>query len=90
MINSWEQHPFSFISAAAYPASPARQKSSFRSLFNKPPWLEASVFGDISSESARADIIKELQRGRRQDLHKTQLPALHLHCPSARKRYAGD
>jgi hypothetical protein len=31
-----------------------------------------------------------LRCGRRGDLHKSQLPALHLHCPSARERYAGD
>jgi hypothetical protein len=31
-----------------------------------------------------------LRCGRRGDLHKPQLPALHLHCPSARERYAGD
>jgi hypothetical protein len=31
-----------------------------------------------------------LRCGRRGDLHKPQLPALHLHCPSARKPYAGD
>ena len=40
--------------------------------------------------SPRGDIIKEFQHGRRGDLHKPQLPALHLHCPSARERYAGD
>ena len=40
--------------------------------------------------SPRLDIIKEFQHGRRGDLHKTQLPALHLHCPGARKPYAGD
>lgn len=31
-----------------------------------------------------------LRCGGRGDLPKPQLPALHLHCPSARKRYAGD
>jgi hypothetical protein len=40
--------------------------------------------------SPRGDIIKEFQQGRCGDLHKPQLPALHLHCPSARKPYAGD
>jgi hypothetical protein len=36
--------------------------------------------------SPRGDIIKEFQHGRRGgDLHKPQLPALHLHRPSARK-----
>jgi hypothetical protein len=34
--------------------------------------------------SPRGDIIKEFQHGPRGDLHKPQLPALHLHCPSAR------
>lgn len=40
--------------------------------------------------SPRGDIIKEFQHGPRGDLHKPQLPALHLHCPSARNPYAGD
>jgi hypothetical protein len=31
-----------------------------------------------------------LRCGRCGDLHKPQLPALHLHCPSALERYAGD
>jgi hypothetical protein len=31
-----------------------------------------------------------LRCGRHGDLHKTQLPALHLHCPSARVPNAGD
>jgi hypothetical protein len=40
--------------------------------------------------SPRGDMIEEFQQRRRGDLHKPQLPALHLHCPSARKPYAGD
>jgi hypothetical protein len=32
----------------------------------------------------------EYHKRRRGDLHKPQLPALHLHCHSARKPYAGD
>jgi len=33
--------------------------------------------------SPQGDMIKEFQHGRRGDLHKPQLPALHLHCPSS-------
>lgn len=40
--------------------------------------------------SPRGDIIKEFQHGRRGDLHKTQIPALHLHYLSAGKPYARD
>ena len=31
-----------------------------------------------------------LRCGRREDLHKPQLPALHFQCPTAREPIAGD
>ena len=59
-----------------------------RRQFEMQPW--GPQFKGTFLMSPRGDIIKELQHGRREDLHKPQVPALHLHCPSARKPYAGD
>lgn len=47
-------------------------------------------FKGIFLMSPRGGIIKEFPNGRRGELHKRQLPALHWHCPCARKPYAGD
>jgi len=45
---------------------------------------------DIQSCYENKILLRDPICGRRGDLHNPQLPALHLHCSSAREPYAGD